>query len=534
MSQRNGYFRLLYLEDGTYLEIFAPADGGNPVSFDELTEYLLGQDFLVDIVSVANAIETCEGDKCLVKIAEPRSTTTREAYSLHVSEDKMRLVARFYPCSNAAASLILEDVINDLHGKKIIYGIKDMVISEYFSNRQYCTDYLIAEGTPVNPGKDGYIEYKFNTDHNMKPKMNADGTVDFFNLNLISPCKKGQVLAILVPPIPGEVGRDIYGGRIELSREPFKPQFKYGKGISVSEDGKSLISNTDGNVTLVDDTVFVSDVYEVSDVDASTGNIDYNGDVRVLGNVKSGFCVQASGSIEIRGFVESAMVQADRDVIINRGMNGMGKGIILAGNNVVSKFIENSRVQAGGYVQTEALLHCDVSAKGDVTVNGKKGFIAGGSVKAQGNVDAKIIGSSMGVDTEIEVGSDPSIKLKLNNLKQSLDEQNQKLEQVKPVLATLTMRLKKGDKLTESQLQSFKQLTVEYKELMENIQYLTEEQDGYLASANVSDAGSYVRVSECAYPGTKITVGEVSNQLKSAVSHSRFVKEGADIRVKAY
>ena len=234
---------------------------------------------------------------------------------MHISDDKMRCIARFYPCSNAAASLILEDVLNDLRAKKIIYGIKENVISNYLSNRLYCTDYLIAEGTPVKQGKDGYIDYKFNTKHDVKPKVNSDGTVDFFNLDLISPCEVGQILAGIVPATDGEDGIDIYGGRIP-PREVAHPKFKYGRGVRVSDDELSLICEVNGNVTLVEDTVFVSDVYEVSDVDSSTGNIDYNGDVRVLGNVKTGFCVQASGNIEVKGFVESAMVQAFRQAAI--------------------------------------------------------------------------------------------------------------------------------------------------------------------------------------------------------------------------
>ncbi len=39
--------------------------------------------------------------------------------------------------------------------------------------------YKIAVGTQAKRWKDGYIEYKFNTELKPRPKMNDDGTVDF-------------------------------------------------------------------------------------------------------------------------------------------------------------------------------------------------------------------------------------------------------------------------------------------------------------------------------------------------------------------
>ena len=81
----------------------------------------------------------------------------------------------------------------------------------------------------------------------------------------------------------------------------------------------------------------------------------------------------------------------------------MGKGTIKAGRNIVAKFIENASATADGYIHAEAIIHSRIVSKGDVIVTGKKGFITGGSVQALGNVEAKIIGSTMGVDTEIQV-----------------------------------------------------------------------------------------------------------------------------------
>ena len=139
----------------------------------------------------------------------------------------------------------------------------------------------------------------------------------------------------------------------------------------------------------------------------------------------------------------------------------------------------------------------------------------------------------MGVDTDIQVGADPSIKLKATSMQQEIAEKTKKLNQVKPVLVTLTMRMKKGDKLTPDQLRNFKQLSEEFKSLNEEINKLMDEYDSYMASIDIKDTESVVKVSDCAYPGTRITISEVYTQLKAPAVRSRFVKEGADIRIKA-
>ena len=78
-----------------------------------------------------------------------------------------------------------------------------------------------------------------------------------------------------------------------------------------------------------------------------------------------------------------------------------------------------------------------------------------------------------------------------------------------------------------------KQLSEEYKTLTETINTRMDEYDKYMDSVDITETDSVVKVSECAYPGTRLTISEVYLQLKAPTQHARFVKEGADIRVKA-
>jgi len=213
-------------------------------------------------------------------------------------------------------------------------------------------------------------------------------------------------------------------------------------------------------------------------------------------------------------------------------MNGMGKGKLIAGGNIVSKFIENAEIKAGGYVHSEAIMHSTITAKGDVEVSGKKGFITGGSVHSMGTVSARVIGSTMGAKTEIEVGVDPTIKERINHLMQSTADIRKQLSQIEPVLITFTQKLQKGVALTTEQQMYFNQLKTAYtklkpqqKEEEAELEKLTEQMDSMNTDA-------VVKVQEFAYPGTTIKISDISLNLSSSAQHCRFVKEGADIRIK--
>lgn len=533
MSARNGYFQINITDRLTFVRLFPPVDGGEPILIDELRDYLTSKGFPVDVVLLKHAVDSAQTEPKDLKLADKKSIPVSESFVVKLSADKMTAVARFYPFSSAGAALTSDDIKAELNFRGIKKGIDENEISRFLSDKHYCTDYVLAKGVEPTSGKDASMEYFFNTNPSLKPKLNDDGTVDFFSLSAISKVNEGQILATLTQEEPGEAGYNVVGDILQ-PREVKKLSLKYGRNIEVTEDGNSIRSLVNGHASLVDDKVFVSDVYEVSDVDTATGNIDYTGNVCVLGNVKAGFVLKAQGNVEVRGVVEAALIEATGNVSIARGMNGMGKGAIIAGGNVVAKFFENTTVNADGYVHAEAILHSKVSAKGDVEVTGKKGFITGGIVRSEGIVSAKTIGSTMGVDTEIEVGIDPSIKIKSNSLAQELASKHKRFEQVEQVFTAVSKKIKSGDKLTAEQLNYFKQLSSEYQTLKNDIQSIGEQYEELMLMMEGKGGDSYVKVQEFAYPSTKITISDVTTTLSKPVQHGRFVKDGADVRVKGY
>lgn len=429
---RNGYFQIGCTGGGTVVRLVKPVDGGNEVTAREIAEYLSGHGIVYDAGLLTKGIQTAASvanNEFLFLVNKDIIPEIRESYVLTIRPDKMIASVRFYPPSMKGERMTAQEFLMDLKVKGIVFGIKEKEIEAFFEKPRYCTDFIVAMGVPARNGCDARIKYFFNTDLHSRPALSEDGSVDFFHLNTICHCKKGEVLARLYPEDPGENGTTIYG-EIVKPREVKRKHLEFGRNITLSPDRLQITSDVNGHVALVQDKVFVSDVLEVENVDTSTGDIEYEGSVLVNGNVLTNFSIKAQGHVEIRGVVEGARIEAGGDIIIARGMNGMGRGVLATKGNVVAKYLENATVSAKGYVSTESILHSRVMAGTEINVTGRKGFITGGRVSAANVIRVKTLGSPMGADTIVEVGADPSVKLRIQELQKLVVEHKKQSKSV--------------------------------------------------------------------------------------------------------
>lgn len=531
---KNGFFQLICSPSGTALKFVAPRDGGAQVTIKEVMEYLNSCGIMFDTAALNKGmIEAVSSgkDEYVVPLNRDAAPEVRETYKLLIAQDRMLVAARFYPSSLNGEKMSAQEFFKDLAFRKIVYGIQTEQIQKFFENPQYCTDFVVAKGQPPRQGTDARIEYYFQTDLKARPTLNEDGSVDFFHLNTICHCSKGDVLARLFPEDPGEMGLSVYGEKIR-PRDVKRTTLRFGHNITLSEDRKTLTADVDGHVMLVEGKVFVSNVLEVENVDISTGNIEYEGSVKVNGNVCTNFSVKAKGNIEVSGVVEGACLEADGNIIIERGMNGMARGVLKAGGNIISKFIENAKVTAGGYVSSEAILHSDVAAGTSITVTGKRGFITGGKVSAANLIEVRTLGSSMGADTIVEVGIDPGLKHRASQLQKQIADNSKMVAQIHPVLSALTQKLAQGVKLKPEQIKSLQEMLQKENQLKEAIEKDTEEYNNLQQLMAESNAAR-VEVTGEVYAGTKICISDVSMVVKTSMNYCKFTKERGDVRMTA-
>ncbi|NLJ96308.1 MAG: DUF342 domain-containing protein [Clostridiales bacterium] len=533
MSGTNAYFQLVIKEDGTYIKLYGAEPGGQPLVYDEISKYLIDKRiYEYDKIALGKAMATLRGvseAKLSPTIALPQD----EYAKVIISDDRMYAKCRFYPPSTGKTKgglLTKDDIISALSRAGVKYGVDESKIDMFLRNRKYCSDYILAKATPPIQGHDAVITYHFNTDLTAKPTTNEDGSVDFHKLNIICNCKKDDLLATLTPVDYGKPGIDVCGKVIRPNKVNNRV-LRHGNKVRISEDGLQLFADVDGHVSLTDGRVFVSDTYEVpADVDPSTGDIEYEGNVVVRGNVIIGFSVKAKGDIEVYGVVEGAYLEAGGQIILRRGMQGMNKGVLKAYGNIVSKFIENAEVIAGGYVTTDSIMHSNVSAKGDIIVSGRRGLITGGVIRSGTMISVKTAGSHMGTNTVLEVGIDPKIMDEFRELEKQIAKMKAEKEKIAQALAIVRKKLQSGGNLPYNKLESLKQITQTSIQLDTQIAEANARYNILRVEVEANEAG-VIRVEDTVYSGTKIIISNVIYYVRDTVKNSKFIRDRADIKV---
>ena len=537
-ERRNGYFQLELHPDGTYIHFFPALDDGEPLNPREMEDYLATKRIGYDRIAVL--AEAQKNTDVTVRLNNEKMRPVDEFMTFSVSDDLMSVVCRFYPPSLGDGSLdekgksvtgglmSVDEIKNDLKYNQITAEPDIDAINSFLNNKKYCTDYVLAKGTPVTAGIDGYVEYMFDTDPVARPKTNEDGSVDFHALNSVRACAEGQVLAKLHKEVPGSPGYNVFGEMI-MPNTVKAAAIKHSKGSTLSEDGV-LTADVNGHVSLTDGMVFVSSVLELADVDVSTGDINYDGNLLVNGNITTGYKVNVTGDVEVRGVIEAAEVTAGGQVTVAKGINGMEKGRIKAGHSVIAKYINSAEVEAGGMIQSELVLNSKISAKDCIKVEGRKGFITGGVARAGNKIEAKTIGSDMGAPTSVVVGIDPTLKARRNKLIKENEELRATLARTEPVLLATVDRLKRGDKLPPDQLKKMQDLNKVIQSQKATLQANMEELDQLELSFD-NETISEVVVLGVAYAGTHIIVSDANLTLKKDYQYCRFRREGADVRM---
>lgn len=530
MAEKNAYCGLMNKADGTYLYLVPEESGGKRLRYEDVDEYMTHMRLSYDKVEV-NRLITGLKERVEYKVSPTQMVHPEDEFLVvKIAPDKMSAIGKFYPPTFGGKLMTREDIISRMEQCGVRFGTVDLTIDLYVNRRQYCTDLVLAEARLPQEGKSAEIVYHFNTNINQKPKTNEDGSVDFHSLDTVSHVCKGDKLATLIPADEGKPGIDVCGTIIK-QQKVVRRNLRYGNKISINEAGTEIYSDVDGHASLIDEKVFVSDTLDIpTDVGPSTGDINYDGNVSIKGSVVAGYTVHAKGDIIVEGVVEGASLIADGQIILKRGIQGGTKGVLKAGSNIVAKFIESAEVSSGGYVQTEAIMHSIVSARTDVTVGGKKGFITGGEIHAGNCISAKTAGNTMGTKTLLEVGADPAIIEEYHFLEKRIPDIEEEVSKIDQILITYAKKMKSGEKLDTRIILSVKESAKTKERLMDELEsgkvrYVS------LHNEMEQNQNGNIKIFESIYPGCRIIISNVTYFVKTETQHSRFIRDRADIKI---
>lgn len=322
-----------------------------------------------------------------------------------ISDDKMsaKMKLRLDDNGNEWTVAELKDLIVS---QNIKTGILEASICDVIQNEVYDVNIEIAHGKESVPGKDGYFIYHVATPKEENtPKELEDGTVEYIRTVAHTVVEEGDLLAEYVPATNGEYGYTVDNSMLAPKRGKDLPKLK-GKGF-YHEDGKYYASNH-GMVEITERGFRITNLLEVNgDVDINYGHVDFDGDVNIRGDVKSGMMVKASGNIEIKGHVGNCIVEAGKNIIVHNGMQGKFAGKLIAGGDIECKFFENSQAIAKGNIVVRSVMNSQLEAEGKVTVEGKDAVVLGGSVHAVQGMELTEAGNDTEIETLLVAGALP-------------------------------------------------------------------------------------------------------------------------------
>ncbi len=467
-----------------------------------------------------------------VKISESTNLpVVNEKLFVEFQNNDMIAIVRFAPPINGGINFTEAEITSTLQKSGIAFGIDDVLVRKLSKEREFFYAYEIAFGKPAINGIDGKLEFFFDTKkRTSKPKVNDNGTVDFMNLDLIQKTYTGRELVKVFEPTPGIDGTDVRGTTIYA--KPGKPAAKLpkGKNVVTSEDELHLFSGIDGQIQYENNKISVLPVLEInSDVDLSTGNIDFNGAVSIRGGVRENFVVKARGVIEINGTVEGAIIQSDSDVFLYSGVMGAEKGQIIAAGNLVTKFIDSAKVQVGGNISADSIMHSNVECNGEIILDGKNGLLVGGTTWAVDKIIARDVGSGMATKTIINIGKTPSLGETGDALFKQVDDikfKIQKLEKIIDTLKALGPNIQPDQQALLLKSNHTKiLLATEQRKILKEIDDL---------NSRISAKRAKLTVKNLINPGVLLTMGSARKKFEMPVTYATFVSKNGNIEEVPY
>ncbi len=516
MPKCDASYRLEYNDDGVFLLI----DYGDTSGRSLQTEIVLYD------MKRRNIAGFAEGDirlnikwrKESIRIAESQEEASVDSdLMVLISRDEMSAeLVLFPPCGGGCVKSTDEIMEIILEKWGVTFGLDKHVIGKAADNREYYTPIPIAQGKPAEKGEDGRIIFLFNTEHNYAPKIDEDGSADYKSLNVFENVSEGQVVASIILPGEGTEGCTVKGNSIPPEKG-VEAKLPLVKNVALSEDGQSLIALKSGRIDYIGKRVEVTDVYRVAgDVDMSVGNIRFEGDVLVSGNVISGLVIEADGMIEVRGYVEGSTLIAGKDIILKKGMQGMGKGKLVAGGNIIAKFLEYCDIKANGDITADYIVHCTATAGESIMMKGKFGKIVGGTARAAKTITANFIGAVSNELTVLELGASPESRTRHSELIETRNQIREQLEKINNVAKVFNTKNDSSDRrdMREKLIRAKNQLEQQYENTLEEIETLNK--------ILKKDSGARLNVIKSIFPNVKVTIDSSLTTIKNQIDFATF------------
>jgi len=370
--------------------------------------------------------------------------------TIRVSDDAMSATLELSPAFGGRA-VDREQVDAALREAGISSGILDDAIEQALA-AQSAEALPIARGRPAQSGRPARFISLLPSSERHGPRVDERGIADYRELGTLVIVHAGDRVMQRVPANPGVAGEDIHGLVIPAAQVD-DAGFATGlSGTSPSaEDPDVLVADIAGQPVLAARGVSVLPTITVPGVDLTSGNIEFDGTVKVTGDIAQGMHVRATGDVFVAGVVEAARIEAGGDIHVGAGAIGTAdthrahahggdhRARLVAEGSVSVAFCENAVIRAGGDIRIgDGALHSDLTADGEIVIGkpgGRRSQLIGGIARAASALHVGVLGSTAGVHTHVEIGYQPDAYAQLAALRVEIERSEAKLDSLHQVLA---------------------------------------------------------------------------------------------------
>lgn len=360
-------------------------------------------------------------DEMRLCVAEPFLTTPdrlQQSFAiLPVQRDKLRPLLRLLQQtyeSKQQYGLILSD------WKQIMLQVLELHEKQAFGRISYCMGIASIKGEP------GHLHYRIEL--HKKPVADADGKIDMHEFSPFCVVHEGDEIAEYHPATPGVAGKDVFGQEIPaLTGEDL--DISFGPNLKITGTGEAdiITAATSGILKTTEKYIEVSESLVISgDFGPDTGNLQFDKNVIITGDMKGGYQLETGGDITIRGSIEAgARVLCGGDLTVFKGVFGRESQIIVKGRADIG-YIHEARLQAGGDINVYKYVSDSiVKCRGNLRVVGQgvkgmeRGAIMGGEVYCLGSAVIHSAGTKI-TPTKLGCGFDPDLYRQLKQCRAAI------------------------------------------------------------------------------------------------------------------
>lgn len=535
--------------------ILEPIKTGLPITEADIKDLIKGSEyseFFIDVTNIKNAIAELNsvlkplqanktGREIQYQVLERRDATL----TISIDKDEMTAIGEINTAmggKHLTAKAILNNAQSD--GVKKGFSKKDLIELAQMAARAPAgtkVEHQIALGKDPVDGSNAKIKplVQGAQDRILRPKEREDGSVDMRDFGDLVCVKVGEALAKKIPLTQGTQGFTVTGTPLEPTAGD-DIELKIGEGTRLSSSNKDvLVSEKVGLPRFTENSVDVDEVYNIKNVDVSTGNIKFEGSVIIDGDVNEGMKVIASGDITIGGFVESALLEAGGDITISGGIIGRKQDIentavtdckmstnISAQGSVFAKYCQYANIYCGENLRIEnQLMHSLLEVEGKLWVGTEdkaNGKFIGGFASIGKSVHAGIIGATAGSNTIVKFEKQIAI-FKIQFAEH--DDEAKKQDKTSSELQSALNKMKKLPKDKQNKdlmakiYNSYKSQTQRLAHALEQKQHTEDNMYLYMASV-------FIEATEKLYQGVELNVGDYKERTKREYGPSKiFYKE---------